>query len=300
MRAGSRKSTRVLRWNQAWRVFIIFVLTTMLVFTAGQAMGSTGTGTVSAVLGSFVEISVLDGSIAPLAATPTPSDPGPRAYSTADGFSFSNGFSNTQALMSMEITSAQDGAASSTKTVQGTVHTIADWIFVLQGGRDNFGTYQVTGTFDADAASYTAPGGFSKDSQGTLEIRYYDKDAPADEGDGNITVYWIYDAGENQYYFDATDKDFTNENGEQLVNPSSKLDAGSGYTYTIAGNEYAVTTVGGVGANYVPTLRMAWQVDFDPLGSVTNDAYLLIDFPSGTPNDTYSITMTTTIAQLTT
>lgn len=260
----------------------------------------TGTGSVSAVLDGFVAISVTDDTIADLAAAPSPSDPGPRAFSTADGFTFSNGFSNTQALLSMTITSATDSGASSTKEVQGTTHTIADWIFILQDANANFATYETTGTFDAgNGAAYTEPGGFNKDSFGTLDIRTYDKTTPADEGDDNLTIHWIYDSSDNVYMFDTTDKDFTNTNGEQTVHPASVLAQGDDYTFAVADNDYAVTAVADAGSNYVPTLRMAWQIDFDAAGSVTQDAYLLIDFPSGTPQDTYSVTLTATMAELT-
>lgn len=290
----------VARGSQVRRIILSLLIVGALLAAAAPTQGAeTGTGSVSAVLGGFVEISVTDGTIAGLTATPTSSDPGPRAYSTADGFTFSNGFTNTRGLLSLDITNAVDGSASSTKTVQGTAHTIADWIYILQGTNDNFATYETTGTFDADAASYTAPGGFTKDSQGTFTIRFYDKTAPADGGDGTVTVHWIYDSGSNQYYFDSTDKDFTNSNGEQLVNPQSKLDESTGYTYTVADNAYGVTSVAGAGSNYVPTVRLSWQLDFSTAGSLTRDAYLLIDFPSGTPSDTYSITTTATIAQLT-
>lgn len=277
-----------------------FALTLLMIISIGPTQAATtGTGSASAVLGGFVEISVTDGTIAAFSVTPSSSDPGPRAYSTADGFAFSNAFTNTRSLFSMDITSATDSSASSTKTVQGATHTIADWIYILQGTQTHFTTYEVTGTYDATAASYTTPGGFTKDSQGTFTIRSYDKTTPADGGDATTTVNWIYDSGANQYYFDATDKDFTNANGEALVNPSSKLDQATGYTHTIAGNTYSVTSVAGSGSNYVPTVRLGWQVDYDTAGSVTRNAYLLVDFPSGTPTDTYSITLTTSIAQLT-
>lgn len=298
MRQGFLGTARVSRAGIVLRLSAVIVTATVMVMAAGPAQASTGTGSVSATLGGFVELSVTDGSIAALSATPTSSDPGPRAYRTDDGFQFSNGFTNTRALLSMDITSANDGSASSTKTVQNTVHTIADWIYVLQDGNANFATYQTTGTFDATAGDYTAPAGFDA-SQGTLTIRAYDKNDPADEGDQNITVNWAYDSGNNQYYFDAVDKDFTNGNGEELVHPSNKADEISGYTFTAAGNTYAVTSVGDGGSNFVPTIQMGWEIDIDPLGSVTNDAFLLIDFPSGTPTDTYSITMTAAIAQLT-
>lgn len=277
-------------------VLLVCILLTSA--TAGQAATS-GTGSVSATLGTFVEISVTDNAIAAFSATPTSSDPGPRAFSTADGFTFSNLYSNTRAMFSLDVTSATDGSASSTKTVQGTTHTIADWVYIRTDNNDNFATYETAGAYDAAAAGYTAPGGFTKDSQGTFTISYYDTTTPADGADGTTTVNWIYDATANQYYFDSTDKDFTNANGEALVNPASKTGLSSDYNYTVNDNGYGVTSVAAAGANYVPTVRLAWQIDFSTAGSVTQDAYLLFDFPSGTPSDTYSVTVTATATQLT-
>ncbi|MBW3581731.1 MAG: hypothetical protein KY455_01410 [Euryarchaeota archaeon] len=260
---------------------------------------TSGTGTVSATVGKFVELSVTDATIAAFSASPTSSDPGPVVKDNTDHFRFSNVFSNTRAMFSMDITSATDGSASATKTIQGTTHTIADWVYLRQDANQKYGTYETTGVYDASAASYTAPGGFTKDSQGTFQIKTYDKDSPTDGGDSTITVNWIYESAGNRYYFDAVDKDFTNGNGEAQVNPSSKTDQASGYTYTAGTNAYGVTSVANSGSNYVPTVRMAWQVDYSTAASVTKDAYVLIDFPSGTPADTYSITLTATVTQLT-
>ncbi len=285
--------------TMARRVRIVAALLAvgMSILPIAQA-ATTGTGTASAVVSGFVEISVTDSTIAAFTATPTSSDPGPRVSSTSDGFTFSNLYSNTRSMFSMDITSATDSGSSSTETVQGTTHTIADWVYVRQDSGANFGTYEVVGTYDSNAAAYTAPGGFTKSSQGTFTIRYYVAASPTDGGDGTTTVNWIYDSSANQYYFDATDKDFTS--GAQLVNPVSKTGQTQYYTYTVNANAYGVPSVAGAGSNYVPTVRMAWQVDFSTSASTTKSAYLLIDFPSGTSADTYSVTMTTTISALTT
>lgn len=271
----------------------------LLLVTGSTLAATTGTGSVDAVLNGFVEISVTDSTIAAFSSTPTSSDPGPRAFSTADGFTFSNGFTNTRSLLDVDITTAQNSEPSSTVTVQGTEHTIANWIYVLQGTNTHFTTFETVGTYDATAGDYTAPGGFTKDSQGTFTIRYYDKTTPADGGDGTTTVNWIYDATANKYMFDTADKDFSNANGEATVWPSSKTGQTTNYAYEVSGNTYGVTSVAAAGANYVPTVRLAWQIDFSTAGSTTKNTYLLVDFPSGTPQDTYSITLTGTSTQLT-
>ena len=279
------------------------VTTVLLVFAIAllpaALAATTGTGTVTTTLGEFVEITFTDSTIAAFSATPSSADPGPRAFSTSDGFTVTNLFSNTRGALTYDITSATDGSASSTKQVQGTTHTIADWVYVKLGSGSYFTTYETVGTFDASAASYTAPGGFTKDSQGTFAIRRYDATTPADGGDGTTTVNWIYDSGANKYMFDTADKDFSNANGEATVWPISKLDETSGYTYAVQGNAYAVSSVAGAGSNYVPTVRLGKQADFSGLASVTEDIFLLIDFPSGTPGDTYSVTLTATMSQVT-
>lgn len=277
---------------------IVSIAIACSLFGLSAHAATTGTGTVSSVVGGFVEISVTDGSIASISATPSSSDPGPIAKDNSDKFTFSNLYSNTRAMFDMDVTTAQNAAASSTVTVQGASHTIADWIHLRQDTNQDFQTYEVVGTFDATAASYTAPGGFSKDSQGTFTITTYDKDAPTDGGDATITVNWIYDSTANQYYFDTANKDFSEGGAEVLVNPSSKTGQSTNYGATVGTNKYTVASVAGSGSNYVPTVRMGWQVDYSTSASITKDAYVLIDFPSGVPADTYSFTVTTTVTKL--
>lgn len=295
--APSVERNRARLFRTLWTVLVTMFFVVGL--TPGVHAATSGTGSVSAAVSGFVEISVTDSTIAAFSASPSSSDPGPVVSSTADGFTFSNLYSNTRAMFDMDITAATDSGASSTETIQGTTHTIADWIYIRQDSGANFGTYETTGTFDATAADYTAPGGFTKDSQGTFTITYYDASSPTDGGDGTTTVNWIYDSSANKYMFDTADKDFSNANGEAAVWPSSKTGQSSNYAYSVNGNGYVVTSVAGSASNYVPTVRMGWQVDYSTSASVTQDAYALIDFPSGTPADTYSFTLTSTVTQLT-
>lgn len=245
----------------------------------------------------FAEVQVSDDTVSGFTATPTSADPGPRVWSNTDKMRFNSRYTNTKTVLLLEIANAQTSGGSSTVTVQGTLHTITDWIHIRTGASDYFAKVTATGVYDSDTGAYTAPGGFTTASQGTISLAYYDKTTPPDGGTGG-TVYWIYDSGQNVYMFDTADKDFTNGNGEVTVAPVANKGE-STYSLTFQGNDYSVASVGASGANYVPSMKIGWEAE--PAGSAGGrnyDAYMLIDFPSGAPTDSYSFTVEGTIHKL--
>lgn len=257
---------------------------------ANQASGN-GSGRIH----PFAEVDVLDAIVAPFALTPSTSDPGPRAFSTSDGFTFSNGDTNVRSVLSLDVTSATNGAAAATVVVQGTTHTIADWFYAAQDSGTAFTTVRAVGAFDSSAASYATPPSFTKSSQGTVTLRRYTTPSPSDNG-ATLIVNWVYDATPNKYLFDAADKDFTNGNGEATVWPLS-VENKADYTFSGGGNSYAITSVANAGSNYVPTVQTAWNIDWSNQASVSKDAFVLVDVPAGAPRDAYSYTLTATITR---
>lgn len=244
----------------------------------------------------FVELQVTDGSIAPLSVTPTSETPGPIVYDLDDAIRFSGRFTNTKHVVTVSTQSATDASGSPTKTIQGTGHSIADWIYIRQDAASSFGRVRTTGTYDSDGASYTPPPGLTRDSQGTVALRTYSTSNPVDGGTA-ITAYWVYDAGSDVYWFDTTDKDFTNGNGETRVYPLAHMSR-AGYVFGVGDLSYGVSAVGGAGAGYLPTVQLAWSASPGASGGGDFACTVLFDFPSGSPRDTYDFTIKASVQSL--
>ncbi|MBW3581729.1 MAG: hypothetical protein KY455_01400 [Euryarchaeota archaeon] len=281
--------------RRTWTFLAFAVVASMLLFAVGPAFAGNhqdkGQGRFR--VDAFTEVQVTDGTISPITVDPTTSDPGPRAFDNMDRFRFNTRYTNTRHVLFLDVPSAQTGQGASSLTVQGVSHQVADWIHIRQGGASAFVTVERQGVYDSDAVSYTAPGGATQSSQGTVVFRSYDKTSPSDGGTTS-TWYWIYDAGQNRYWFDPTDKDFTNGNGEVSVWPISKSSA-THYVFTHGTNTFGVSGVAGSATDYVPTVRLGWLDRPGPGGGHDHDAYVLVDFASGTPADTYSYSVQGTI-----
>lgn len=239
---------------------------------------------VAAPATGILEVTATDATIATVSATPTSADPGPRIYSLTDKLTFSDGLTNVLAVWYAEITAATNNSSASAIVARGTTHTVADLVFARQNTGASFTTVRAVGAFDSDAASYTAPLGVVKSSQGSLALRSYDLTGAPDGGTAT-TIYWIYSAVTNTYYVDS-EKDMTL--GSTTVNPVSKaLQVLTTYVYPFGGNAYAISSVGAA-AQYVPTFNLGWTMS---LTASTNDLTVLLDVPTGAREDTWSYTV---------
>lgn len=242
----------------------------------------------------LVEVTVSDGSIAQMTATPSSSDPGPITWSLTDGFTFTCGNTDEKGAMYLEVALATAPSGAETATIQGTAHTVADWWYAARTSSGDFLSINVTGVFDADAASYTVPAGYT-DSQGTLSVVRY---ANADPGAGptTLTRYWAYDATNNRYQV-GTSKDLT-ATGD-LVHPIAAAPAGavaSDMETAVSTGTYIVSSVGSSGAGYPPTIMQGTFMP--PTGGCTVDTFMLIDLPEGAAMGNYPFTLRATATAL--
>lgn len=266
----------------------------LLALGVGPVHGApSGTGGGTFKVKPFAEVETTDGAIAPLSTTPTSGDPGPRVWNDGDHLRFNGGYTNARHVVFLEVAEATGSSGAETAVVQGTTHSIADWARARTDQTTRYATIRATGTSDPDAGAYTPPVGFTQDAQGTVEVRTYDRTAPEDGGTP-LTIAWVYDSSQGRYWFDAVDKDFTNGNGEARVWPASTKAQGS-YVFQAGGIHWAVIGTAGAGAGFVPTIAQAWDKQPGKGNGEDFDAFLLLDFPAGTPTDAFRVTLRATI-----
>lgn len=275
------------------RTVVAAVLIAVAFATVSAEAANNGQGQGTFKVRPFAEMQTSDAAVAPLSGTPTSDDPGPRVWDDVDRLQFNARYTNTRHIVLLEVSSATDSQAATTMTVQGTTHTIADWVHARTDQTTKYATVRASGTHDANDGAYTVPGGFTQDGQGTVAIRTYDRTTPEDGGTPT-TIHWAYDSSQDRYWFDTADKDFTNGNGETEVSPASKK-ASLTYLFAASGINYAVTSVGDAGSGFVPTIAQGWDKQPGKANGEDFDAYVLLDFPSGTPNEQFEVTLRASI-----
>ncbi|MBW3581730.1 MAG: hypothetical protein KY455_01405 [Euryarchaeota archaeon] len=268
-----RRRARPTRWS---RIAIVFLFLLPLSASPGLAL---------------LDVSVTDATVAQVTATPTSSDPGPVLHSAADGLEFSSGLTDIAAAWYAEYSLVTNNTSAQGATVQGVSHTFADWFYAKQDDNPKYSTMNVTGVYDADAAAYTVPLLFTKSSQGTLALRWYNGTSPT-SGGTDVTMYWAYDAVENKYVIGAS-KDLSLET--QVAPITATLQ--TTYERTIQGNDYIVKSVAAAGSDYVPTLMQGHHLPLVSL-PLSHTWYPLMDPPPGVLQDDYDFTLRVTVVAI--
>lgn len=92
----------------------------------------------SPAVAAVVEVTVTDGSIAQMVASPSTSDPGPIVHSLSDALTFSCGATDEKAALHAEVVLATSPSGGQTATIQGPAHTLADWFYATQSSTEDF------------------------------------------------------------------------------------------------------------------------------------------------------------------
>lgn len=236
---------------------------------------------------AVLQISVVDGTIEEQAIQPSAEDPGPIIHSTSDGITFSSGLTDLAAVWHVEITSATNSTGATSGTIQGQEHEFIDWFYGKEGGASRYTSFRVAGEHDAAPSGYSVPLLFTRSSQGTVTVQWYDATTP-ENGGSETTFYWAYDAGANRYVVGPT-KDLS---GQTQIAPISTSGLSLTYTKTLETNQYVITTVGG-SPDYVPTLMQGKHLDLLSL-PVSHTWYVLMDPPPGVHAEAYGFDLLAT------
>ena len=236
---------------------------------------------------AIVDISVTDAAIATVESNPSSAAPGPIVHAPADGLTFSSSTTNAASAWYAEFYSVTNSTGAASATIQGTSYTFADWFYGKQDSNTKYSTMNMTGVYDADAGSYSVPALFTKSSQGTLSVRYYDGTSPTKDGT-TVTMYWAYNANSNKYVI-GTAKDLSLET--QVAPITDTLEVA--YEKTIQGNDYIISAVAASGSNYVPTLKQGHHLPLLSL-PLSHTWYPLMDPPLGVHRSDYDYTVQVT------
>jgi hypothetical protein len=239
----------------------------------------------------LLSINATDDVIDEVTGVPSADEPGPIIHSTTDGLTFSSGLSDVAAVWYAELESAYNETNATGATIQGEWYDFIDWFYGKQGSASKYTSFTVTGEYDPDASSYSVPILFTKSSQGTLTITWYDSSDPV-KGGSETTFYWAYNAGTNRYVIGPT----KSLGSQTQLAPISAGGLSLNYVRTIETNDYVITSVGS-SPNFVPTISHGKHLPLLSLPA-SHTWYVLMDPPPGVHAEVYGFDLRVTATGL--